>query len=124
MQDIPQITDSEWMIMKEVWKNPPTTSGEIIKKLEDSVDWKPTTIKTLISRLVKKGVLGCNKSGSRYSYYPILSEEECKRHENKSFLTKIYGGSVKPLLLNFIKSEELSQSDIDELKSILDDMSK
>lgn len=124
MKNVPQITDSEWEIMKIVWDNPPHTSGDIISKLSDTTNWKPTTIKTLISRLVNKAIVGIEKDSRRYLYYPLISENDCRHAENKSFLKKIYGGSVKPLILNFLESEDLSQADIEELQSRLNKMSK
>ena len=58
MGEIPKISEAEWEVMKIVWTDSPRTSNQIIEALEDTKDWKPKTIKTLISRLVSKNALG------------------------------------------------------------------
>ena len=124
MTDIPRISDAEWEIMKVIWSKSPLTANEVIEVLEDSTDWKPKTIRTLINRLVEKKALGVNQEGRLYSYFPLVAEEECLRAETQSFLKRIYGGAMKPFLVNFLREEKLSSEDIKELKNILDEKAK
>ncbi|MDR4210679.1 BlaI/MecI/CopY family transcriptional regulator, partial [Bacillus thuringiensis] len=42
----------------------------------------------------------------------------------KTFLKKLYGGDMKSLVLNFAKNEELNNKEIEELRNILNDISK
>ncbi|AFQ43976.1 BlaI/MecI/CopY family transcriptional regulator [Desulfosporosinus meridiei] len=122
MKNIPNISDAEWEVMKICWlKSAPCTANEIVKALEEPTDWKPNTIKTLIGRLVKKGALGFKEEGRVYIYYPLVTEQECIQAESKSFLTRVFGGALKPMLVNFLKDEKLSQDDIEELKRLLED---
>ena len=51
---LPKISEAELEIMKVLWSNSPQTANEIIEELEDAMDWKPKTIRTLINRLVQK----------------------------------------------------------------------
>ncbi|HWQ43689.1 MAG TPA: BlaI/MecI/CopY family transcriptional regulator [Desulfosporosinus sp.] len=122
MLEIPNISDAEWEVMKICWsKSTPSTANEIVKALEQSTDWKPNTIKTLIGRLVKKGALGFQEEGRAYLYNPLVTEEECVKVESKSFLTRVFGGALKPMLVTFLKEEKLSQDDIEELKQLLEE---
>ena len=41
--------------------------------------------------------------------------------ESKSFLTRFFGGALKPMLVTFLKDEKLSQDEIEELKQILEE---
>ncbi|MED4732414.1 BlaI/MecI/CopY family transcriptional regulator, partial [Aneurinibacillus migulanus] len=41
--------------------------------------------------------------------------------ETQSFLKRLYGGALKPLLVNFLQEQKLSSEEINELKRILDD---
>ncbi|MDP5273527.1 BlaI/MecI/CopY family transcriptional regulator [Chengkuizengella axinellae] len=115
-----KISDAEWRVMEELWKNSPLTSSEIIDRLKDSSEWSPKTIHTLINRLVKKEVLGVNKEGRFKQFHPLISADECRRQETTSFLKKIYDGSRQMFLLNFIKNEKLTEKEIEELKEILE----
>ncbi|BAH07019.1 BlaI/MecI/CopY family transcriptional regulator [Clostridium kluyveri] len=117
----PKISDSEWEIMKVLWKKSPLTSSEIIEILKEYISWNPKTIHTLISRLVKKDAIEVKKDTPFYLYYPKVSEEECRKTETKSFVKKVYNGSIHLLISNFIKNEKLSEEEIEELRKILDE---
>ena len=82
--------------------------------------WKPKTIKTLITRLMKKGAVKFEKEGRKYRYYPAVSETECVRMERRSFVRRVYGGTTRPMLAAFLEDAKLSAEDISELKKILE----
>lgn len=121
MKKIPKISEAEWDVMKIIWANSPCTSSQIIDALEQNKDWKPKTVKTLISRLVSKNAISFKKDGRRYLYYPLVEQNECIKAENQSFLSKVYDGALKTMLVNFIRENDLSKEDIDDLKSILNE---
>jgi len=119
-QKIPRIAESEWRVMKILWKKSPLTASEIIEHLKETTQWNPRTVKTLLNRLVNKGALSFNKEGRLYHYYPAVSESECARVESKSFLNRVYDGALQPMLAAFIEDQDLSPETIKELKQILD----
>ncbi|GIO66671.1 beta-lactamase repressor [Paenibacillus cookii] len=123
-EKIPRISESEWEVMKVFWNHSPASANEVVELLDSKTDWKPTTIKTLINRLVKKGALGFHQKGKTYSYFPLISEEECLKAESSSFLNRLYGGALKVMIVNFLKDEKLTEAEIDELKEILDQRKK
>ena len=116
---VPAIADSEWAVMKVVWNKYPITSNEIVKSLERKIHWNHRTIRTLIGRLVGKKALGFERKGRQYHYFPLVTKDECAWRERKSLLSKVYNGSLKPMLLAFIEDAELSKEEVDELKAIL-----
>lgn len=123
MSRIPQISDSEWQIMKVVWTHAPCTANQVVETLSETADWKPKTIRTMINRLVNKKAIGYEideKDKKTYHYFALASEAECVKAESQSFLKRVFDGSPTILLANFIKECELSQEDIDKLRQILD----
>lgn len=125
MTDIPQISEAEWEVMKVIWANSSCTANEVVEKLEGSTDWKPKTIKTLINRLAKKGVIDYTIDESdkkTYHYFAKALEDECIKAESNSFLKRVFNGSLNAMLANFLSESEtkLSEKEIDELKQILD----
>ena len=120
MGNIPKISDSEWLVMKTIWDDNPITSNRVVEALTGSTAWKPKTIKTLINRLVKKGALGYESEGREYLYYPLIEKVVLVKAESRSFLKRVFGGAVKPMLATMVESEDLSAEDIEELKRILD----
>lgn len=121
MIKLPRISDSEWEIMKIIWSKEEVTSNEIIQSLKGKQEWKSTTIKSLISRLLNKEVIGFRKNGKEYFYYPLISEEESIKEESQSFLKRVFNGSINDMILNLVKSEELTNEDINELRDILNE---
>jgi BlaI family penicillinase repressor len=121
MKKGPKISEAEWEIMKIVWANQLCTSREITDAIEKNTEWKPKTVKTLINRLVGKNVLGYKEDGRKYIYYPLVEEVECIKEANQSFLSRVYDGAIKKMLVSFIKENDLSKDDIEELKRILDE---
>ena len=122
MKKLPKISDAEWQILKELWSNSPVTANKIIENLSNHSNWKPRTIKTLISRLVKKGAVGYEidkKDNRTYHYFPLVDKEQCVKAESQSFLKKVYNGSFNMMVAKLIEEQELSQQEIDELKQIL-----
>lgn len=101
--ETPKISDAEWEVMKVLWASAPRTAGEIVEALEGSRDWNPKTVRTLIKRLTEKRAIGYNQTGRVYSYYPLVREEECVQSETRSFLKRIYGGTLRPMLVNFCR---------------------
>ncbi|KFN05557.1 MAG: BlaI/MecI/CopY family transcriptional regulator [Paenibacillus macerans] len=121
MSQIPRISEAEWEVMKVFWQSSPASANDVIEALSDDKDWKPATVKTLINRLLKKKALGFHKEGKTYLYSPLVTEEECIRAESKSFLKRLYGGALKPMFVQFLKEERLTEEEIKELKQILDE---
>lgn len=124
MEKLPKISDTEWQVMKVLWTEAPITANEVIKKLEGITSWKPKTIKTLLARLLKKKVITFEKEGRTYVYYPVLGEDECIKAESRSFLERVYGGALNVMFSSFIEEQEFSETEIDELKHLLEQKRK
>ncbi len=120
MDKPPKISDSEWLVMRVLWAKSPLTANEVVERLSGKAQWKPKTVKTLIDRLVKKGAVRFEKEGRRHRYYPAVRRDECVATERHSFVRRVYGGTMKPMLAAFLEDAELSPEDISELKEILE----
>ena len=120
VKSLPQIADSEWEVMKVLWKKSPLTAREIIDALASVKDWKPKTVKTLLSRLVTKRALDYTQEGKNYIYSPAVARKDCVKSETRSFLDRVYDGSPTPMIAAFIEDEKLGPEDLRELRKILD----
>lgn len=120
----PEISESEWKIMRVLWKRSPLPAYDIIEAVGPSEGWHPNTIKTLLSRLHKKKVLGVKKYKNLFLYSPLVTEEECVQAESESFLERLFDGSVRPLLVHFARQKKLTKADLEELRKILEEKGK
>ncbi len=123
MKELPTISDAEYQVMKVVWAGAPISTNEVVEKLEEITAWKPKTIQTMLSRLVKKGVLSYEKDSRVFVYTPLIGESEYLKHESDTFLTRFYGGTLHSMVVNYLEQDKLSESDIQELQRLLKEKS-
>lgn len=121
MTRTPPITDAEWEVMTVLWERSPATALEVVEAVREKMDWHPKTVKTLLSRLVRKGVLRYRTEGNRYVYSPAIGRRRYVKDESKSFLERVFGGEATPALMHFVRTADLSKDDIDELRRLLDE---
>lgn len=117
---LPKISDSEWTVMRVFWERGELGVAEVIDALKADTDWKPRTIQTLVRRLQQKGALSHRKAGRGFLYAPKFAEAECEHAASRSFLESVFGGELAPFLANFVEREDLDESEIAELRRILD----
>ena len=113
-----KITDSELEVMKLLWRTEDALPVTVIReKLQESKGWEPATIKTLISRLVSKGVVRQEKRNVYY-YSPVITEKEYSSWATKDLITRLYNGKARDLIASLVNSEGLSKDDIAELRDM------
>ena len=123
MQTHISISESEWAVMKIIWNESPRTLQDVLSGLKHT-DWSTTTIQTYLARLVKKGALTTLRQGKGYLYYPAVSEDDCQLAESRTFLNRVYNGSLSQMVKGFVKSGSLSADELSELKKLIDEQEK
>lgn len=124
MNELPQISEAEFEVMKVIWSHAPISTNEVVEKLTKTSKWSPKTIQTLLLRLVKKKALTYTKESRVFVYTPLIQEDEYIKHESKTFLDRFYNGALNSMVLNFLEHEQVSKEEIHELRKILDDRFK
>lgn len=123
MESNVSISESEWQVMKVIWNESPLTLQDILIKLKYT-GWSTTTIQTYLARLVKKKALITERQGKGYLYYAAISEAECQIKESKTFLSRVYNGSLVGMVSGFVKSGNLSDDELAELKKLIEQQGK
>ena len=117
------ISESEWTVMEYLWDNPLVTITDIRKALSPT-GWSDSTIKTLVRRLVSKNAVAINDEAAAFRYYPLISQQECRLKETKSFLDRVYEGSVSMLVTNLAADSDLTKKETEELMALIEKMGK
>ncbi len=120
MKKIPKISETEWEVMQVLWSESPLSAEQIIERLAAHDAWHPKTAKTLLNRLVKKQALGFEKEGRAYLYHPLVKQADCVQAASESFLDRVFGGALTPMLAHFVEHKRMSPEQIRELKRLLD----
>lgn len=114
------LTDSEWKIMNCLWRHSPLTARDVREELQEETEWAYTTVKTLMNRLVDKGLLEARKRANTSYYRPLLSRGQARSEAFHNFLERAFDGTLAPFL-GFLKEEDLSEADRKTLKRMLEE---
>jgi BlaI family penicillinase repressor len=115
---VSKITDAEAEVMRVLWETDQELPiAEIRKVLEQTTNWEASTIKTLLRRLCKKGVVLAIKKEVFY-YKPLVSETEYNEYTTQNLIDRLYSGSAKNLVASLLESNKLDDDDVEELRSL------
>ena len=114
-----KLTASEWNVLECLWEKSPQTVMQLVAKLREKVGWAKSTTITTLRRMEEKGLVHCEIAGKGKSYTPAVGQEEASITETKSFLNRVYRGSVGLMMSAMAQRQELSGEDIAELREIL-----
>src|SRR5579872_3030747 len=117
------ISDAEWRVMEAVWSLGESPAAAIIQELAKSTAWNHRTIRTLLGRLVEKGVLEKQGQGAGSVYRAMVPRRARVRSEGRSFLNRMFQGDTASLLLHFAKEAKLGPEKLAQLRELLDDES-
>lgn len=116
---MPQISESELILMKIIWKNGGTALfSHIMQELaKEQNEWKNNTVLTLLSRLTAKNYLKTKKLGRRNEYIAAVSEQEYQTAQTHGFLDKVYEGNVKNLVATLLRQDILTEQEWTEIET-------
>ena len=113
------LTNSEWYVLDCLWERSPMTVMELVAALGDRPGWAKSTTITTLRRMEDKGLVHCDLDGRTKHYTPMVSRDRAARRETRSFLDKVYRGSVGLMMSALAEDQALSKAEIDELYEIL-----
>ena len=116
-----RIKNSEWNVLNCLWKKSPQTVMQLVARLGESVGWAKSTTITTLRRMEEKGLVHCEIIGKGKSYTPAVEQENAVISETRSFLDRVYQGSVSLMMSAMAKRQELTTEDLAELRKILEE---
>ena len=118
MSDI-HLTGGEWNVLSCLWEESPQTLMQLVAELSARVGWAKSTTITTLRRMEGKGLVRCEVTAKGRSYTPLVAQERAAQAETRSFLDRVYHGSVGLMLSTMTERQELSEKELDELRAIL-----
>ena len=113
------LTNSEWYVMDCLWERAPQTVMELVAALGGRLGWAKSTTITTLRRMEDKGLVRCEVEGRTRHYFPAVEREGAALRETRSFLDKVYGGSVGLMVSAMAQDKALTKAEIQELYDIL-----
>jgi BlaI family penicillinase repressor len=110
------LTDAEHRIMEVLWNKGSATVAEVAEVLSGKDGSAYTTIQTMMGILKEKGYLSCQKEARAHVYTPKVNRDTAAKKAVRHLLAKFFAGSPGELVLSFLRDEDLSPEELDELK--------
>lgn len=98
-----------------IWQNEPLPSGELVKLCDEELSWKKSTTYTILRKLCERGIFQ-NKDGIVSS---IISRDEFYAIQSEEFVNETFQGSLPAFLAAFTSRKKLSEQEIVELQSLI-----
>lgn len=114
-----ELTEAEWAIIKAVWEAEPCTAPDIRKRLQAATAWTYSTVRTLMDRMVGKGLLDAVKHRGQTVYRSTVTREEAQRGELLYALEHAFDGALSPMVQRLIETRDLTPRELDEIESLL-----
>jgi predicted transcriptional regulator len=100
--------------MEVLWARGSATVAEVVEALDGRDAY--TTILTLMRILKAKGYLTTRKEGRAHVFTPRVDRDTAARKAVHQLLSKFFSGSASELVLSFLREDELTPEELDELK--------
>lgn len=119
-----EILETEWDLLDALWQAERATARQVTEALADRRGWAYSTVKTLLDRMVEKGLVDARQVGNVWEYTPAMPRQKAQRWAWRRFVDVAFGGAVAPSLAFVAKESKLSKEERAELRALLDDLEK
>jgi predicted transcriptional regulator len=113
------LTEHELEIMQIVWQRPTVTVRNVYEELLKRRKIAYTTVMTMMGILEQKGFLKKKQVEKAYVYRPAQPKSKVVGSMVNDFVSRVFDGSAKPLLVHLVENEHLSQEELDEIARLM-----
>ena len=114
-----ELFESEWAILQVVWEREPCAAPTVQEVLQESKGWAYTTVKTIMDRMVRKGLLTTERVRNLYLYRSAVTRAQAQRNELLRTAQRAFDGALTPMMQFLIESEKLSEEDYQSLEHLI-----
>lgn len=115
-----RISAAESQIMEALWRRGALTPDEIVAMVGPANGWARNTVRVMITRLLRKGVISSAKDADgRFLYRALLDRSAYVQVESQSLLDRLFEGQVAPLVAHFAAHRKLTPEDLEKLKALI-----
>jgi predicted transcriptional regulator len=116
-----KISEAETKVLEVFWRSDtPLTAEEVVAAMDNDREWSAGTIRTFLTRLVKKNALAAKPDGRRYLYRALIPREDYVHKQSRDLIDKLFGGRITPFIAQFSQRQRLSRDEIEELKRLIE----
>nr|WP_299337573.1 BlaI/MecI/CopY family transcriptional regulator [Allomuricauda sp.] len=115
-----KLSKSEEELMNMLWKRKKAFMKDL---LDDYADPKPatTTVATLLKRMIDKGCISYTTVGRSRRYYPLVKKKDYFSKQVNGLIKNFFNGSASQFASFFTQETDLSKSELEDLKKLIDE---
>lgn len=114
-----ELFESEWAILQVVWEREPCSAPEVQETLASRKKWAYTTVKTMMDRMVKKGLLNVEKIRNLNLYRPAVTQKQARKSEITRTIKRAFEGAISPMMQFLVENEDIPDAEIDKLEKLI-----
>lgn len=121
---LPELTGTELEVMKALWPKGKLSAREIHERLGEGHGWATSTTRTILERMVAKGLVAKGSFHGLYLYEPRISRPLGLARRVRSFAEEVLELEWAPVVSLFARSQALSAEEVEELSRLLEAMDR
>ena len=114
-----ELTEGEWAIIQAVWENEPCAAPAVQEKLETKKSWTYSTVKTMMDRMVTKGLLKTERIRNLILYRSAITKIQAQKGEIMRTVKRAFDGALTPMMQFLLDNHKLSQKQLNELERLI-----
>ncbi len=109
-----QLTKAEEEVMQLLWQ---LKKANVASLLDELPEPKPAynTVSTIVRILEDKGFVSHEKVGKGHVYYPLVKKEEYSNQRINTLVDGYFQGSFKSMVSFFMKKNDISLKELEEI---------
>lgn len=114
-----ELTEGEWAIMQAVWENQPCAAPTVQELLQKQKGWHYSTVKTIMDRMVTKGLLSAEKIRNLTLYRSAVTRKQAQKGEIMRAVKRAFDGALTPMMQFLVDTNQLSQEQLKDLEVLI-----
>ena len=114
-----ELTEGEWAIIRAVWDNEPCAAPTVQEELAGHKNWTYSTVKTMMDRMVTKGLLRTERIRNLILYRSAITRKQAQSGEIMRTVKRAFNGALTPMMQFLLDNNELSPKQLNELEALI-----
>jgi len=114
-----ELTEGEWAIIQAVWDNEPCAAPTVQEEIEAQKNWTYSTVKTMMDRMVAKGLLKPEKIRNLILYRSAITRRQAQKSEIMRTVKRAFDGALTPMMQFLLDNNRLSKEQLGELETMI-----
>jgi BlaI family transcriptional regulator, penicillinase repressor len=117
---LPRLAPAELDVMKALWQAEPQSAREIHDRVRRATGWAYSTTRTVVERMVEKGLVAKTDSHGLHLYAPSISRATGLARLVRDFAEQVLELKRAPVAALFAESEALTPEELADLRALLE----